>query len=752
MIDESKLEIPPARQGIVGRARLLARLDDAPDTRVVTVLGPPGSGKTSLLAQHSRACRDRVAWVSLEDGDNDSVQLLRYVTQAVERLRSLDDPISESLASPGASALEVLPRFTNSLRRQGRAVTLVLDNAHLLWNVRALDIVALLVDRLPEGSRVLLGAREAPSLPLSRWRGSGTLVEVTGTDLALDVPEARATLAELGLELTSQQVEQVVAVTEGWAVAIYLVSRSIRERGTGPELPAIRGHDAFLSAYLRETLLDRLDDADLEFMTRSSVLERLTGPLCDAVTGMEGSAARLEALTRHNLLILPIAESIDAYRYHSVLRDVLLHRLDQQGPGLAAAVHGAAARWMEAHGDAGGAVHHSMEAHDLTAVRRLIALHALATYRQGGHETVARWFGYLGDDDVAADPILSALAGWLAIMSGEADEAEHWADAVEAQPAPARGLADRTEARRSLLRAALCRNGVVSMLADADRAMALEPPDSPWLPVSIVMAGVARSLSGLHDDALALYRQLDLMSPAHGAGAQNMARAELALDAIERRQWDEAEALVRRSRQSAQEAGVEQYITSLLGLVAAARLAIRHGTPDVARELVVKAQNARPRLSRALPHWSVRCLTELARVQLLIADLAGAAASLAQAEEVLAARPDLGWLGEAVRDLRAKVARSATRSTSGALTPAELRLLPYLSTYLSFKEIATRLGLSHNTIKTETMGLYAKLDVTTRADAVERAVDLGLLEPIELPAPIAAVGTADVGDAQAHVA
>jgi LuxR family maltose regulon positive regulatory protein len=415
-------------------------------------------------------------------------------------------------------------------------------------------------------------------------------------------------------------------------------------------------------------------------------------------------------------------------------------------------VHGAAARWLEAHGDVGGAVHHSMEAHDLAAVRRLIASHALATYRHGGHETVARWFAYLGDADVVADPILSALAGWLAIMGGEADEAERLADAVETQLAHPGSLDDRPEGRRSLLRAALCRQGVVSMLADAERAMTLERPDSPWLPVSMALAGMARSLNGRHDDALALYRQLDFMSPTEGAGAQNMARAELALDAIERRQLGEAEALVRRYRQSTQEAGVEQYITSLLGLVAAARLAIRHGAPDVAREFVVKAQNARPRLSRALPHWSVRCLTELARVQLLIADLAGAAASLAQAEEVLAARPDLGWLGDAVRDLRAKAARGVTRSTSGALTPAELRLLPYLSTYLSFKEIATRLGLSHNTIKTETMGLYAKLDVTTRADAVERAVDLGLLEPIYLPAPIAAVGTADVGDAQAHVA
>jgi LuxR family maltose regulon positive regulatory protein len=236
------------------------------------------------------------------------------------------------------------------------------------------------------------------------------------------------------------------------------------------------------------------------------------------------------------------------------------------------------------------------------------------------------------------------------------------------------------------------------------------------------------------------------MERADRTGAQNMARAELALDAIGRRQWAEAEELVRRHRHSAQAAGVEQYSTSVLGLVVEARLAIRRGNPGRARTLLAQAQVARPLLTRALPHWSVRCLTELARVQLLLDDPAAAAASLTQADEVLSSRPDLGPLGETARALRAQVSEGVARVTSGGLTPAELRLLPYLATYLSFKEIATRVGVSHNTIKTETMGLYAKLDVTTRADAVERAVELGLLEPIALPAPLTRAGVTGPGE------
>jgi LuxR family maltose regulon positive regulatory protein len=736
VIDAAKLEMPAARRGIAPRTRLLSRIHDAVDARVVTVLGPPGSGKTNLLAQVGRAEPGGVAWIVADDGDNDPVQLLRCVTHAIERLGPLDDPVAEALYSPDATALQVIPRLTNALRRQQRTVTLIVDNAHLLINPHALDVVALLADRLPHGSRVLAGAREEPGLPLARWRAAGALLEVNSADLALDGLEAAVVTQELGLELTTERIEELVAATEGWAVGVYLSALSMRTGNTDREPPPNRSDDAYLSAYLHETLLTQLDDSDLEFMTRTAVLDRLMGPLCDAVAGTKGSVRRLEALARHNLLIVPINPVLGVYRYHALLRDVLLQRLERVHAGSVGRLHGVAARWLEAHDDIAGAVRHAMEGNDLATSRRLIATHALATYRAGGRETVARWFDFLGDERISAHPALTVLACWLAIMRGSADDAERWAAVVEAHDATDRREGDGVEAGRALVRAALCRHGPAQMLVDADRAVALEPSSSPWHPVALVLASIARMLNGQSDRAQLLYHQLDEVDSAAGHGAQNMARAELALEAIERRQWNEADELVRRHRLGVTAAGVEQDPTSFLGLIAEARLAVRRGMPAHARELVTRAQVARPRLTRALPHWSVRCLTELARVQLLLADLGGASASLAQAEEVLTSRPELGPLVETTRALRAQAIHGAAQSTSGVLTPAELRLLPYLATYLSFKEIAIRLGVSHNTVKTETMGLYAKLDVTTRADAVECAVELGLLEPVHLPAPV----------------
>jgi LuxR family maltose regulon positive regulatory protein len=192
---------------------------------------------------------------------------------------------------------------------------------------------------------------------------------------------------------------------------------------------------------------------------------------------------------------------------------------------------------------------------------------------------------------------------------------------------------------------------------------------------------------------------------------------------------------VRRHRASIRAAGAEEYQTSLLGLIVEARLFIRRSDIPRARALLVRAQSARPRLTRAMPHWAVRCLTELARTQLLTADAAGAAASVRQAEAILADRPGLGILVEHVAELRARLDTAAAGTPSaGSLTPAELRLLTLLQTHLTFKEMASRLGISPNTAKTESMSLYSKLSVTSRSEAVERAVELGLLESM-LPPP-----------------
>jgi LuxR family maltose regulon positive regulatory protein len=739
MIDAAKLEVPWRRPGLVARTRLLARVDSATHARVILVLGPPGSGKTTLLAQLADRHPSDVAWLSVDDGDNDPVRLLQLATAAIERLAPLDEPVLASLSSPDANALRHLPRLTNALRRQGRAVTLVVDNAHSVTDPAAADVLALLVDRLPMGSRVVLGGRNAPELPLARWLAAGVLLELGGDDLALDTLETAAVVKAAGLELVGHEIEAVVEATEGWAVAVYLTTLGIRDGRPAGDPPRIGGDDDLLREYLDQQVIKQLQPDDLRFMTRTSILDALNGPLCDAVSGMRGSEDRLSSLARRNLLVVPLEGGRHWYRYHSLLREVLRRRLERAGPGTAPRLHAVAASWMEREGSVQTAIDHALAGGDVTTAKRLIAEHGLTIYRNSGSDKLGRWFRTLGDDVVAEDAVLAMLHAWLGVMLGIPAEAERWADLVDDRLAAGGDLGEKGEALLPLLRAAMCRHGLERMLEDADQAVGSLAEASPWRPVGLVIAAYARLLCGDPEGALAVFREVEGLDSARGTGALHMAWAERAMHAIDRRNWNEAQELVLLHRESARSAGVEEYLTSLLGLVAEVRVAIHRGNVRRAQELLVRAQAVRPRLTRALPHWAVRCLTELARAQLLVADSDGAAASLAQAEEVLASRPDLGVLAGRAASLRAQIVSDERAATSaGSLTPAELRILPFLATYLSFKEIAFRLRVSHNTVKTETMGLYAKLNVSTRADAVERAVALGLLEPVYIPDPVSA--------------
>jgi LuxR family maltose regulon positive regulatory protein len=494
------------------------------------------------------------------------------------------------------------------------------------------------------------------------------------------------------------------------------------------------GDDAYVTAYIESELLADLGEEDLLFVTRTSILDELSGPLCDAVSGLPDCARRLENLERRNMLIVPIDPDRRWFRYHTLLRDALRRRLERDGPARTRDLHRAASAWLEAYGDIQRAVEHALRAEDVSAAARLIDGSFLQVYRAGGEGALGRWLARLGDEAIAGDERLPFVAAWLAMMQGDAERAGHWTAVTEAHSAATDAAESPAAGERALLRAIQCRDGLEQMREDTDLAMRCLPHDDPWRPTAVFAAGLVRLLAGEADAAQARFREVEAMGSAQATGALHMAWAERALDAIGRRSWTEADELVRRHRSSTRVIGVEEYQTSLLGLIAEARLYIRRSDIPRARELLVRAQVVRPKLTKAIPHWAVRCLVELARAQLLTADSEGAAASVRQAEQILADRPALGILVTDVAELRERLdLAEGGVASAGSLTPAELRLLTLLQTHLTFKEMASRVGISPNTAKTEPRSLYAKLAVTAPSEAVERAVELGLLESMLPP-------------------
>src|SRR5215212_3740666 len=292
---ESKLRPPPARPGIVARTGLVDRLLASGSVPLVCVVGPAGYGKTTLLAQWAEREPRPVAWISVDQRDNDPAVLLTYLGVALDRVEPIDPRVVRGLAGPGASILGAVPRLAAAIAAMTQPVALVLDHLELLDNQQSLDLVAELAAQLPAGTQLLLASRTRPPLPVALLRAQGRVVELGVEELAMDHEDARALLEGAGVGLDDAAVDELLARTEGWPVGLYLAALA-HKAGAGPRRHAwagFTGDDRFMADYLRSELLARLPPELVSFLTRTAVLERMSGPLCDAVLETTGSGAVL---------------------------------------------------------------------------------------------------------------------------------------------------------------------------------------------------------------------------------------------------------------------------------------------------------------------------------------------------------------------------------------------------------------------------------------------------------------------------
>ena len=733
----SKLRRPAPRPGTVSRPALVERLARDELRPVVSVVAPAGYGKTTLLSQWAERNGQAFAWLSVDERDNDPKVLLTYIAQALDRVEPVGERVFEALASPTSSVPgSVVPRLGAAFAAMTSPVVLVIDDVHLLHNSECRAALSVLADHVPARSRLVLAGRDTPPLRIARLRVEGRITEVGPADLALTRGEAAALLRAAEVTVGDDDVTALHERTEGWAVGLYLAALALRAGGSlGSAAVSFAGDDRLVSDYVESELLARISRPRRQFLTRTAVLERMSGPLCDAVLDHPGSAAVLADLARSNLLLVSLDRRGRWYRYHHLFRDMLLADLARVEPDLAPVLRRRAAAWFLAHDRAEEALQYSLAAEDVDTVARLLQTLWGPVYRQGRIATLQRWFRWLEDrGEIERYPLNAMNAAFLAANTGQPAQAERWADAVDRwqHQDTSRPLDPFTEAMAATLRAVQCRRGAEQMRADADEAARQFAAANFTVMVTSLLQGTVRVLRGDLDGADWFFAEAERIEGQRGSGPDigAITLCERSLVAMARHHWAQAGDFASRAQARLRQAGIEESYATPLVCAVQAHAALHRGDVPAARRELISALRLRPLMTYAHPHWAVQLRIALIRVQLALHDVAGARTLMREIDEILKRRPGLGTLIGQADALRAQLAQRRDSSAPGAstLTAAELRLLPLLSTHLSAPEIAGELFLSAHTIRSQMRSIYRKLGASSRHQVVTRARELGLLE------------------------
>ena len=502
----TKLFAPPRRPRLVARPRLLDQLDAVldPSCRLLLVSAPAGFGKTTVLSDWHDRLRHRqpgarLAWLSLDEDDNDLSRFLAHLTAAMRGL-GIGVDVAD-LEARGLAPFDILTAIVNEVARTVEDAphtqwVQVLDDYHAIEAPEVHEAVTFLLDHAPAQLHLVLATRSDPPLPLSRLRTRGQLNEIRAADLRLTPAETRDFLNQvMGLDLTTADVDALEDRTEGWVAGLQLAGLSLRgivDRGeVAAFIEAFTGSNRFVLDYLADEVLARQPDHVRDFLLRTAVLDRLTGPLCEALTGRADGSRTLERLERDNLFVVPLDSQRSWYRYHHLFSDVLHARLIAERPDEVPSLHQRASAWYAAHDLPADAVRHALAAEDFGRAGRLIEA-ALPQMRRARQDSLLlTWLQSLPESVVRRSPVLSIWLAWSQLMSGDLDVMGHWLDAAEAalaageqDPDLAREWADTEDLRTapasiSIYRAAIAqaRGDVAGTVRHARRALGLAGPE-----------------------------------------------------------------------------------------------------------------------------------------------------------------------------------------------------------------------------------------------------------------------------------
>ncbi len=434
----TKLFIPPAPPHVVPRAHLLARLNAGLHRKLILLAAPAGCGKTTLLSAWVAGCRRPVAWLSLDAGDSDPARFLTYLVAALQTIApQIGEGVAEALQSSTPLPTEaLLTALLNDLTTLPHPFLLVLDDYHVITAPAVDEALTFLLEHLPPQMHLVLASREDPPLPLARLRARDQLTELRATDLRFSPTEAAGFLQAMDLHLAADEAAALAARTEGWIAGLQLAALSLQGH---PDVPgfiqAFAGDHRYIADYLVAEVLQRQPEPVRNFLLQTAILERLHGPLCDAVTGQQDGQARLEALERGNFFIVPLDDARHWYRYHHLFADVLHAHLRAEQPDLVATLHRRAAAWYAQHGAAAAAIGHALAAADFAHAADLVERALPAMLRNRQEATLLGWLKALPDALISLRPVLSVgyahallVSGELAGVEDRLRDAERWLD------------------------------------------------------------------------------------------------------------------------------------------------------------------------------------------------------------------------------------------------------------------------------------------------------------------------------------
>jgi LuxR family maltose regulon positive regulatory protein len=689
----------PATPRAIHRPRLTRLLIDTVGRPLVTLVAPAGYGKTTLLCDWADHDERPFAWVTLDHQDNDPGCLEASIGLAVERVE---------------------PQ-----RRTGRFV-LVLDDLHALHNPAAQAVLAGLFTGLPQEVTLALASRRPPALPIARTRAQRGVLELGPRDLAMDTGEGAAMLALAGVQLAHEDVTRLLRCTEGWPAALTLGAIALADPSSPSQAGGFRGADRLVAEYVRDEILGGLAPALRRFLLETSVLETLTGELCDWVLQRAGSGVALTELCGQEGLLVPLDRSDERFRHHRLVADMLSAELRRLEPERAAALHRRAGDWYRAGGDDDRAVRHAVSAGDVEAAAELVWSSTEPAVSRGDKHTVEGWLGLFTEGDRAASPTLALAAASTQLASGQGHLVEHWAHAATAAP----GTSSVIETSARVMLAALARHGLTRMRADAIEAYELARDGSASRAMCCLLAGTAAQLAGDDHDAVRYLEEGAHRAAVTAPDVHALCLTQLALPALAQGDWEGAGALLTRARAQVERFGLCAYPVVALVLAASALVRAHRGRVEEAQRDLRDARDLQAQLTDFAAWYEVELGIVIARAAIRLSDVNGARGLLADASRGIrrleGAAVLEAWLAESWAQLDSVLGPASVPPS--CLTTAELRTLRYLPSHLSFREIGERVYLSGNTVKTQANSVYRKLDVSCRSDAVTRARQLGLLD------------------------
>lgn len=720
----------------VRRPRLLKHLLSSPPARVVVLTAPAGFSKTTCLSEWAAVDDRPFAWVQAERRHDDPAALARAIVDAIDSIAPLDPEVSAALSSPAPSMDgTVLPRLRDALAPRAPFV-LVVDDVHLIGSPESNELLRSVVEVVGEGSQMALGSRTEPNLPLGRMRAHRQLIELAQRELALTAPEAGELLENTGLRLTPAQVGVIHDRTEGWPAATYLAGLALADQ---PDLAAavrsFAGDDRFIVDYLREEFLVTTSDARMRFLIRSSLLDELAGPVCDAVLERTGSARVLKELAKTNALVVPLDRGDTTYRYHHLFAELLTGELRRREPELEPELHSRASRWYAEHGDAVRAIDHAIAADQPTRAGELIWLAFPELSGRGRMATIRSWLDLLGEERVKSGSALSLTETHYHLVTGDADRGAHWARVAEAAARKEPGGTEAVAADLHVLEATFSRSGATAMEAEAARASEMHPPESPWQAPSHLYRGVASHITGHPERAKPMLREAVRRGAVSSPIIETMALVQLALIAFEDGDMGEALRLTAQAHEQVERCGMQDYGSSLSIYAASSMVLASEGRVERAESDADRACALLASMS-GMPIWyEAQAHVVLARALIRLGRTSEADEQLGYASEYAGMIADAVVLAAWLADAREALGRASAGGIEGGdrLTRAELRTLQYLPSHLSFRAIGEAIHVSPNTVKTQAQAAYRKLGASSRAEAVERARAAGLLSEDDRP-------------------